>query len=129
MIILEVVVARKVIILCGERSIPWNSLCKVIRAIVDGLSKTPSAVKRAARINTLRTNYQHSAQGLPVWEAVKIGRRQKCRDPADSIWTVIGLSLDLAQSIPNIRRARSPAELRGYVLRACLGPSGYGSGF
>ncbi|KAH7317303.1 heterokaryon incompatibility protein-domain-containing protein [Rhexocercosporidium sp. MPI-PUGE-AT-0058] len=121
-ILQEVAVARDVLIMCGHIQLPWEDFGRALEHITAGSEKTTSAVKRAARIKNLRANYQSSRAGLSIWEAVKMGRRQKCKDPADRIWAMVGISPSLSQNIPRLDKPLTPAELRGYILRACLGP-------
>lgn len=56
-----------------------------------------------------------------------LSHRQECRDPADHIWALAGLSRELAAMIPILSPAPketeatvSAATLRGHILRACI---------
>jgi hypothetical protein len=108
-ILQEVAVSRRVVVLCGNETISWEDLCTLVVFLFDAPWKPTGAMNRLQRIYSLRERYQSSDKGISIDEAIIIGRRQKCTKPEDRIWSMAGLSPDLAELIssPDCRRTLS----------------------
>ena len=88
----------------------------------------PSSFKRAIRIADLRKDYHTSSgAGISLYHALILGHRQQCKEPADRVWALAGLSHELAAMIPLLSPSPhenetpiSAATLRGYIIRASI---------
>jgi hypothetical protein len=77
---------------------------------------TPSCVKRAFRIGNLRKSYQKSWFGISLYDAVIMGRRQKCKDRRDRIWALCGICPQLAHMAPKPNSQATLRELQIYLF-------------
>ncbi|KAE9363189.1 hypothetical protein N431DRAFT_564779 [Stipitochalara longipes BDJ] len=98
------------------------------RRLVPESHVMPSSFKRAIRIADLRKDYQTSrGAGISLYHALILGHRQQCKEPADRVWALAGLSHELAAVIPILspspqenENTISAATLRGHIIRASI---------
>jgi Heterokaryon incompatibility protein (HET) len=123
-IIQEIVLAKDVLLLCGESSLPWVEFSRAFTAIsflrkVEGDAFLASKVHQspAARLEPRRGDRQGTVLSPHLlYDLFLAHRKSQCADPRDKIFGLQGLAKECCKSGTPVDYTLSPGAVCGYLL-------------